>query len=182
MRKLTIVLAAILFMVAGAQAQHVFDKGDKALNLGLGLLGVDGFIPSIEASFEVGMFPTGDVGLISLGAEAGYKYSTYSYTFLNDYNYNYHQFQLGARAAWHLQTFESDKYDVYAGIGLGFRSYTTWESYDYVADEPVYGTNFGLYESVFVGGRMMMGDNLALFAEVGYSSLSAARIGLTFFM
>lgn len=182
MKKLTIVLSAILLMVAGAQAQYVFDKGDIAINAGLGLGGYDGFIPSIEASVEVGVIPTDDVGLVSFGGAVGYKYSTSDYYYNGNNDYNYNQFQFGVRAAWHLHTFTSDKWDVYGGIGIGARIYSVYDGWNTVNSEADYKGKFGAYQELFVGGRMMMNSGFGLFAEAGYSRLSNLRVGLTFKM
>jgi len=180
MKKLTLIIASFLFLISFANAQYVFDKGDIAINAGIGVGGTDGLIPSIEASLEVGVIPTGDVGLVSFGGALGYKYSTYDYYYFGDYNYNYHQFQFGGRAAWHLHTFTSDKWDVYAGLGLGVRMYSVYDGWDFEKDEATNKTKAGLYEEVFAGGRMMLNPGFGLFAEVGYSHLSNIRFGLTF--
>lgn len=183
MKKLAFVLIAIFMMAMGSQAQYIFNKGDLAFNAGIGVLGGDGFIPSIEISGEYGAIPTGDIGLVSFGGMIGYKYSTYSYNYYHniDYDYNYSEFLFGGRAAWHLHTFESDKWDVYAGFGLGARIYTTWE-WDYNKNDIVDTGKFGVYEEFFVGGRMMFSPSFGLFAEVGYSPISTARFGITFFL
>lgn len=183
MKKLALVFAAIFMMALGSQAQYIFNKGDLAFNAGIGVLGGDGFVPSIEISGEYGAIPTGDIGLVSFGGTIGYKYSTYDYGYWHnyDYSYNYHQFIIGGRAAWHLHSFESDKWDVYAGFGLGGQVYTTWE-YDSQKNDIVDKGQFRLYEEFFVGGRMMFSPTFGLFAEVGYSPISTARFGITFLM
>lgn len=181
MKKLTLVFAAFLMFASLSQAQYIFNKGNIGINAGIGVLGTDGLIPSIEASVEVGVIPTGDIGLVSFGGMIGYKYSTYDYYYLVDYSYDYHQFQFGGRAAWHLHTFKSDKWDVYAGLGLGARIWSDW-AYDHGKDEIVDQAHTSLYQEVFVGGRMMFNPSFGLFAEVGYSHLSTARFGLTFVM
>lgn len=180
MKKLALIFTAVLMMASLSQAQHVFDKGDIAINAGIGVGGYDGLIPSIEASVEFGVIPTGDVGLVSFGGALGYKYSTYDYYYLSDYNYSYHQFQFGGRAAWHLHTFTSDKWDAYAGLGLGVRMYSVYDGWDFEKDEATNKAKAGLYEEVFVGGRMMLKPGFGLFAELGYSHLSNIRFGLTF--
>ena len=184
MKKLLLITFSVMMMGFTAQAQHVFDKGDMAINVGIGIGGYGGFFPSIEASGEFGVIPTGDVGLVSFGGELGYKYSkyTYDYWYYNE-SYNYHQFQFGGRAAWHLHTFDSDKWDVYAGLGLGVRLYSDYD-YDYVDGNYVSNriAKANLYEEVFVGGRMMMNSGFGLFAELGYSHLSNIRFGMTFKM
>lgn len=182
MKKLALVFVAVFMATFALQAQHVFDKGDIGINAGLGLGGNGGFIPSVEASVEIGVIPTGDIGLVSFGGMIGYKYSTYSYYFGSDYNYHYNQLEIGGRAAWHLHTFTSDKWDAYAGLGLGAHLHSTYDSWDYNKNEAVRTAQTGVYSEVFVGGRMMMNSGFGLFAEVGYSEISNIRFGLTFKM
>lgn len=177
MKKISFILALVV-MGFMAQAQHVFDKGTLAFNAGIGVLSADGFIPSINVSGEYGMFPTGDVGLISLGGIVAYKYSTYSYNGLwGDDNYNYSQFTIGPRVIWHLHTFASDKYDAYGGVGFGLRMYSdyVWDGY-YDLEKKAKASPYG---EMFVGGRMMLKDKFGLFAEVGYGTLSAVKFGVT---
>lgn len=178
MRKFYFVLLLSL-ITSIAQSQTVFSNGDMSVNAGIGLLSADGFIPSINVSGELGMFPTGDVGLISLGAIVAYKYSTYSYSLLDD-NYNYSQIVVGPRAIWHLHTFSSDKWDAYGGVGFGMRFWS-----DYVIDdgwELKKKAKVSPYGELFVGGRMMFKPAMGLFAEVGYGTLSTAKIGLSFML
>lgn len=183
MKKITFLLVAVLMMSAASQAQYIFNKGDLAFNVGIGILGGDGFIPSIEVSGEYGAIPTGDIGLVAFGGTLGYKYSTYDYGYWHNlnYKYDYSEFIIGVRGAWHLHTFESDKWDVYAGLGFGGRIYTSWE-YDTYKNDIVDKGQFALYEEFFVGGRMMFSPSFGLYAEVGYSPISTARFGITFFL
>lgn len=175
MKKLTLIFAAFIMFTSLSHAQYVFDKDNIGINAGIGLLGYDGYIPSIEASVEFGVIPTGDIGLVSFGGSLGYKYSSYEYRGYSDYNYS--KFAFGARGAWHLHTFKSDKYDVYAGVGFSIASKAKWDEKDLD-----YTTGFNPYADIFVGGRMMFNPGFGLFAEVGYSQLSSARFGLTFVM
>jgi len=177
MKKISFILALVI-MGFMAQAQHVFNNGGLAINAGIGLLSADGFIPSINVSGEMGIFPTGDVGLISVGAIVAYKYSTYSYSLL-DASYNYSQFTIGPRAIWHLHTFASDKWDAYGGVGMGLRMYSDYY-WDYGTSDLEKKAKAAPYGEAFVGGRMMFKDKLGLFAEVGYGTLSAVKFGITF--
>lgn len=186
MKKLTLLFVAMFMMAFGALAQHVFNKGDIGVNAGIGVGGHGGLVPSIEASVEVGAIPTGDVGLVSFGGVAGWKYSYYSYNYdwFDGDNFNYQQFVVGGRAFWHLHTFDSDKWDVYGGVGFGLRM---WTDYDYDWDyNHGYTTTSkaraNAYGEVFAGGRMMIDSKFGLFAEVGYSQLSNIRFGITFLM
>lgn len=177
MKKVYLIFTLVLMGLV-AQTQNVFNNGDLALNVGIGALSAEGFIPSINLSGEMGIFPTGDVGLLAVGAIVAYKYSTYSYAGWFTEDYNYHQFTIGPRAIWHLHTFESDQWDAYAGAGAGLR----------IHSEYVYNSNsfdlekearFSPYVEAFVGGRMMLNDGFGLFAEAGYGTLSAIKVGAT---
>ncbi len=187
MKKLMLIAFSLVMMTFAANAQHVFEKGDIGINAGLGLGGHGGFFPAIEASVEFGVIPTGDVGLVSFGGAVGYKYSKYVYDswWYDGDDYHYNQFTFGGRAAWHLHTFDSDKWDVYGGLGLGLRIWTDYTyDHDYWDDHNELKTtaNTGTYTELFVGGRMMINPGFGLFAEIGYSALSYARFGLTFKM
>lgn len=186
MKKLTLALFAILMMAVGVQAQHVFNKGDMGINAGIGVGGIGGLYPSIEASVEFGTIPTGDIGLVSFGGVVGWKYSrqTYDYWYYNE-TLHYNQFIIGGRGTWHLHTFDSDKYDVYGGVGVGLRlhadyNYDSWD--DQEGWTPTKDSKASIYEEIFVGGRMMLNPGFGLFAEVGYSRISNVRFGLTFLM
>lgn len=177
MRKISLVLLLVMTVVV-TNAQNVFNKGDFGLNAGIGLLSAQGFIPSINVSGELGILPTGDVGLLTVGGIVAYKYSTYTYSWWNE-SYNYHQITIGPRATWHLQTFESKKWDAYAGVGLGFR---VWS--DYVLNNDLSDlerkAKISPYGEAFVGGRMMFKENMGLFAELGYGTLSSVKFGISF--
>ncbi len=176
-----IYLVSILFVIGLiGQSQHVFNKGGFALNGGIGLLSADGFIPSINVSGEFGIFPTGDVGLLSVGGIVAYKYSTYSFSHW-DSNYNYNQFVIGPRVIWHLQTYNSSKWDAYAGAGVGLRLWSDYVFNNSLTDieKKAKATPYG---EAFVGGRIMLKPGLGLFAEVGYGTLSAIKFGITFML
>lgn len=175
MKKVFIVFVMSLFAF-GANAQHVFEKGDLMFNVGLGLFSYDGFIPSVYVSGEYGSIPTGDVGLVSFGGIMAYKYSTYSWG-LYDYDDHYHQFVIGPRGIWHLHVFESDTWDAYAGTGFGVRIHTV---YDWDGSEIVRKGKVSPYGEIFVGGRMMIKDKFGLNAEMGYGTLSVIKFGITF--
>lgn len=186
MKKLVLTISAFLMAIVGLQAQYVFNKGDMAINAGIGLVASYGFYPSVEASFEMGVIPTGDVGLVSFGGEIGWKYSKYSWDYdwynSSDLDYHFNQFIIGGRAAWHLHTFQSDKYDVYGGLGLGARFWTDKSyGYDYNYDDVIESidSRVDIYEEIFVGGRMMLKNNFGIFAELGYGPISAIRAGIT---
>jgi len=179
MKKVTLILLGVVFSLS-IQAQHVFDKGSLMFNAGIGGLSADGWIPSINFSGEYGVIPTGDIGLVSFGGIVAYKYSTWSTSIIVD-DYNYHQFVMGPRAAWHIHAFESDKWDAYGGVGGGIRIWTQYK-WDQSTSDLVKTGKVSPYGEVFVGGRMMFKEKFGLFAEVGYGTLSAIKFGITFGM
>ncbi len=167
MKKLSILL---VFLIAGfttTQAQHVFNKGDLAFNAGIGIPHSYGFIPSINFSGEYGAIPTGDVGIVSFGGLAEFQLGQHDWVYENEV---FPRFYVGARAAWHLQVFESDEWDVYAGAGLGL---TINGKSDY------HSSWSDVNPDIFVGGRWMFSEGMGLFAEVGYTGLSSVKFGIT---
>jgi len=179
MRKLTLLTFAILLGVS-LNAQHVFNKGTLLFNAGIGLGATygAGWIPSVNVSGDVGVIPTGDVGLVSFGGIFEYKYSNWAGTWLNtNYKYNYSQVLIGPRAAWHVHAFDSDKYDAYAGVGGGVRF---WTEYNWNGSKYVNKAKVSPYGELFVGGRMMFSDKFGLFAELGFGTLSVLKFGVTF--
>ena len=170
MKKLVLV-SLIAFLSVSVNAQHVFNKGTLLFNAGIGLpAGGWGFIPTINVSGEIGVIPTGDVGIVSFGGLAEIQFANYA----NDTKV-YPIFIIGPRAAWHLQVFESDKWDVYGGVGFGVKFGQNWNNGNGTYDAKVSG-----YGEGFVGGRMMFSEALGLFAEVGGGSRSFVKFGVTF--
>ena len=179
MKKLfMIALVGLLTISLNVNAQHVFNKGDLMFNAGIGIPnGGYGFIPTLNFSGEYGVIPTGDVGIVSFGGLAEFHLAHYDYYYSSsDYNETWPRFYIGARAAWHLQVFESSEWDVYGGVGFGVQinGKTKHGYYD----------NGGTYVSpdIFLGGRWMFKESMGLFAEVGYTGLSNLKFGITFGM
>jgi hypothetical protein len=181
MKKVTFVvfLALLGFSI---QAQHVFDKGSLMFNGGIGAPYNYGFIPTINFSGDYGVIPTGDEGVVSFGGLAEMQFADY------DWNYYYGAysgsevkpiFYLGPRASWHLLVFESDEFDVYAGVGFGIKFWGEY-NWDDNKNDVVYDPKVGGYGEGYVGGRWMFKDNLGLFAEVGGGAGSVMRFGITF--
>jgi len=177
MRKITLIALTVALGLS-LNAQHVFNKGTLLFNAGIGMLSADGWIPSINVSGEIGVIPTGDVGLVSFGGIIAYKYSTWSGTHISS-KYNYSQFVVGPRAAWHVHAFDSDKWDAYGGVGGGIRIWSQYQ-WDPAKSEYVNKGKISPYGEVFVGGRMMFKEAFGIFAEVGYGTLSVIKFGVTF--
>lgn len=169
MKKLIFLVLAVTFAIT-LNSQSVFNKGSVMFNAGVGGPNNFGFIPTLNFSAEVGVIPTGDIGIVSFGGMTEIQFAQYSYGYLIN-NENFIRFYIGPRATWHLQVFNSDVFDAYAGAGFG---YLINGKSDNVA------STSQVHADVFVGGRWMFAAKMGLFAEVGYTGLSFAKFGITF--
>ena len=169
-----VLAAALLFagMAGAAQAQEVFGKGDKALNIGIGLGStISGTtIPPITASLDFGVADrliNGNNGSISVGGLVGYAGS------YNDYA-TVHYAIVGARGAFHYQFV--DKLDTYAGLLLGYRhARVNWKN-------DIINGSVGASEIAlggYLGARYFFTPKIGAFAELGYS-IAYANVGVTF--
>ena len=174
MKRILFVVLIGIASLATMQAQHVFNKGTLLFNAGLGSPYNYGYIPTINFSGEYGTIPTGDVGIVSFGGLFEIQFADYDWYWAGSNGSGIKPIIiLGPRAAWHLQVFESDKWDVYAGAGFGilFRGQP---------HENYYNSTVSGYGEGFVGGRMMFSETFGLFAEVGGGSRSWGKFGVTF--
>jgi hypothetical protein len=167
MKKIIVLAIAIIFITA-IQAQNVFDKGSIMFNGGIGAPMTDGAIPTINFSGEIGVIPTGSVGVVSFGGLAEFQIANYDWF---DDNEVFPRFYIGPRATWHVTALRSDVFDAYAGTGFGISISGKTDNFD---------SDVNFDADFFVGGRWMFKPSLGLFAEVGYSGLSALKFGLTF--
>ncbi len=147
---------AIVFVASSTFAQN-FEKGDKALNVGIGLGGAYAYslIPAINASFEAGIVDIPNVGVVGVGGFGSFK--AYNDVFGVSSN-----IALGGRAVFHFQFFDTGDFDLYAGFDSGFNS---WTSSNFYIDE-------------FVGARWMKNNKFGFFAEAGYG-ISYLKAGIT---
>ena len=148
-----------MFSVA-VNAQNTFNKGDKIVNLGIGLGGTfSGYTSAIpiSGSFELGIKDNlfDDKSSIGVGAYVGFA-TTNHVTFLYP----------GVRGALHYQFV--DKLDTYAGLMLAMRIWS-YEGYSY--------NDFIL--PFYIGGRYYFTDNIGAFAELGYG-IAYLQLGVSF--
>lgn len=165
--KITFILVFLTTTTLFAQQNGAFSKGDKLLNIGIGINSFyDGGIP-IGASYEQGIAPN-----ISVGVNADYLSHDYlSLKFTAIY--------FGVRASYHvndLLKIKSDKIDLYGGPTLGYRSFS-WKDSD-----QDFGDNYGsgLFLGAYVGGKYYLSNKVGLFTELGSIGSTNARIGVAF--
>ncbi len=168
----TAVLTACISTVAMSQT---YEKGDKLLNIGVGLgggvapSGAKG-IPPVGLSFEIGA-----TDKMSFGAYAGYSSAKQNIWGNIDAEYQY--IIVGARGSYHFD-FNVDKLDPYVGALLGYN----------IASSEITGGNMpagyeasagGFVWAGHAGARYMFKPKFGVFAELGYG-ISYLTAGLAF--
>ncbi len=183
MKKILPLLVVVWFLTGQLNAQDaVFSKGDKVLNLGLGLGNslyqgryYTGQVPPLSASLEFGIADNiiDEKGLIGIGPYLGY--TSYKYQ-VQDWGWKYSNFVLGAKGNFHYQFV--DKLDTYAGILLG---YNLASSREFGAITPGYDYSYsagGLIYGGFIGARYYFRDSFGVMAEAGYG-LTYLTLGIS---
>jgi len=179
----SLLLAALFafgFFLANAQ---VVEKGDKVLNLGIGLgtalysgTGYTGSVPPISGSLEVVLKDDlfDGKGALGLGGYLGYaaykwKYSGY------DYGWKYSNIIIGPRGYLHYNFV--DKLDTYAGLMIGYNivSSKSYGSYTYGGNYSASAS--GIIFSGFIGARYFFSDKVAGFVELG-SGIAYLNLGV----
>jgi hypothetical protein len=183
-----VILTVLVTFIAATllQAQDVFLKGDKAVNLGVGLgsyIGGTGYkttVPPVSISAEWGIKDgllngKSSIGLGGYLAYTSNKWET-AIPLVGTYGYDYTYFIIGARGLFHYQFI--DKLDTYAGLMLGYNV----ASSKYFGEElsvPVSAASAGGFTySTFVGAKYYFTPKLAAFAELGYG-IAAIELGLS---
>lgn len=167
MKKLVLLLVVIVFSLNQLIAQEPsFSKGDKVVNLGIGLgsvyysgFGYRSLIPPVSASFEVGIVDKVlDKGAIGVGGYLGFL----SYNFSNHWRNT--DLVIGGRGNFHYPL--ADKLDTYTGLMLGYDivTYSNLNSYT----GPYSGSSSRIIGAWFIGARYYFSDNIAVMAEFGY--------------
>jgi hypothetical protein len=160
MKKIFTSIFALMLVVAVSQSSfgQAYQKGDKLVNLGIGLRSF--FIP-IGGSVEVGITDQISVGGLAYFA----KWS--------DFNGNV--LYLGARGSYHfneLLKINNDKLDIYGGAGLGYQNWSYKGS-------SLGSLSSGVYFLVHAGGRYYLNDKMGIHAELG-SGVSTLLAGVSF--
>lgn len=173
MKKLVSSLFIVALLACGT-AHAQYQKGDKLLNLGIGLNGYYGGGLPIGASFEYGI-----TDQISVGAQVDFY--TWGYNFGSGYNYRYTFIPIALRGSYHfneLLNLNTDKVDLYGGVQLGYyiSSYSDNSGYSGVYNNG-YG-NKALF-GVHLGGKYYFKPKLGAFAELGYG-VSTLKLGVAF--
>lgn len=182
---LFIVLIFLSLTIVEAQ-ESTFGKGDKVINLGIGIgstlytgSGYTNKFPPVSASFEYcikdGIAKKGSIGV---GGYVGYTSAKWKYTIGGDeWGWKYTNIIVGARGTFHYPLLE--KLDTYGGLLIGYDIISSKEfgtfgtSYYGSADasSPIW--------SMFIGGRYYFNDNIAGMVELGYG-IAYLNLGVAF--
>lgn len=187
MKKLLLVAICVLASSAAAFSQNTFKKGDKVVNLGIGLgntlhsgSGMSTKIPPVSGSFEYGVKDNlfDDKSSLGVGAFVGYASSEYKQTIIghNSTKLKYSDVILGLRGALHYQLVE--KLDTYAGVSLGYDIVSTSVS-NSNHENFANADSSSFFAGVYLGGRYYFTESLAAMAEVGYD-IAALRLGIAY--
>jgi hypothetical protein len=170
------ILFVLLFCLAfnlGTFAQE-FSKGDKVINLGVGLgtyLGYTGYsnkVMPISGSFEYGIVDHLFDEHSAIGIGGYIAYTSWENKIASKWTVS--DFILGARGSFHYQFV--DKLDTYAGVMLGYDVVSYSNSNNDLAGS-------GVASSLFAGARYHFTDNLAVFGELGYG-IAVLEFGIAF--
>ena len=191
MKKFIFTSLLLVFAMVGFSQENTFNKGDKVLNLGVGIgstLYSGGYykssIPPVSASFEVGVKDNlfDEKSSLGIGGYVGYTSAKWEYDYGFDYlgsmsslsaassgssyGWKYSSIILGVRGALHYQLVS--KLDTYTGVLLGYNVVSS-KSFG----TPYGGLNYsaasgGVAWSWFLGGRYYFNEKFAAMAELGY--------------
>lgn len=182
MKKILAFIIVLICFTTGAMAQNTFVKGEKVLNLGIGLgstLYTGGSytsrIPPVSASFEVGVKDNlfDAKSSLGLGGYLGFTGAKWQY---GDWGYKYSSVIVGVRGVLHYQLI--DKLDTYTGLLLGYNIVTSKQFGTAVFGYNYTSSSSGLAYSWFVGGRYYFSDKFAGLLELGYG-ISYLNLGIS---
>jgi len=168
MKKITIALAfATMFLFASNSINaQSYEKGSMILNIGVGVGGNHGGTLAAgfgtSGSFEIGIWPTGDFGVVGLGVVSGFVFSSQA---VSIYTYDYTEFSIGPRGVYHFTIIPVENLDVYAAADLLFVSQTTIYNDGFTPND----TTSDVYGGAVAGVRYYFSDFFGVYGEVGYS-------------
>ena len=199
MKKLLTLALLVLCVVFCTQAQNTvrvgggggglaYEQGDKIFQVGLGLGrtvrsynygwagGYYGVGAALNAAAEFGIHE-----YFSVGVYGGF--GRYGFRVIENYSIN--AIALGVRGSFHYVALANEaldlgmneeKLDLYVSVLLGGEIISTTYANEFNRFNDGFFIDFG----TVLGGRYLLNDRLAVFTELGYGSLSAWTIGVSF--
>lgn len=182
MKKISAFIFVLICLTSGAIAQNTFVKGEKVLNLGIGLgstLYTGGSytsrVPPVSASFEVGVKDNlfDAKSALGVGGYLGFTGAKWQY---GNWGYKYSSVIVGVRGVLHYQLVE--KLDTYTGVLLGYNIVTSKEFGTALIGSNYTSSSSGIAYSWFVGGRYYFTEKFAGLLELGYG-ISYLNLGVS---
>ena len=175
-KKLFSMILAVVAVVSLSAQENTFSKGDKVVNVSIGLgssiygSGFTGGIPPIGLSLEYGIKDNlfDDKSSLGIGAYGGFTTADFGMG-------TYTSILVGARGLLHYQLVE--KLDTYAGLMLGYNIASVKYSSAYVGIGGV--STGGLIYAGFIGARYYFTPKFAALAELGYG-IAVLNLGVSF--
>ncbi|OUJ70151.1 hypothetical protein BXP70_25195 [Hymenobacter crusticola] len=167
------------------QTTSTFHPGDKALNVGIGLLGANhGYdvfgslkqSPALSVTYEQGITDSFGPGTLSLGGLLGYKHYYYEFP-KTDYKASWTDILLMARGTYHYNLTSNPQIDTYAGLTVGVRL-NTYSNTNSTLRDTYKDDGLHLATGIFLGGRYFVTEKVGVFAEAGYD-MTYLKLGLT---
>ena len=175
-------LLALVVAFSFANAQ-VVEKGDKVLNLGVGLgnalysgIGYTGSIPPISGSLEVVIKDDLFDGNGAIGVGGYLGYSSYKWAY-SGWGWKYSNIIIGPRGYLHYNFL--DNLDTYAGLMLGYNILSSKETGNSIPGYNYNASSGGVIFSGFLGARYFFNDNVAAMVELG-SGIAYLNLGVAF--
>lgn len=173
-KNLILFLLAGCFMLLSGSAFAQYEKGDKLLNVGIGVNSYyNGGIP-FGASFEVGVTDE-----ISVGGSIDYLSHNYG-NFAGD-DWRFTALYIGARGSYHfneLLNLSNEAIDIYGGLTLGYRNFSWSDSRFGSGLGNSYGS--GVFLGIYAAGRYYFSEKVGAFLEVGAVGSTNAKLGVAF--
>jgi hypothetical protein len=180
----------LLFLITSSNIHgQNYKEGSIVVNAGIGILSsinyYTGFgvkrTPVLSFTGEYGLMKLGP-GILGVGLAFGYQSASYTYDAgIYYYKDRWTTTMFGARATWHPDILNSDKYDVYGIAQLSFDHF----GYRFTSNDPYYdrysygSSSLSSYVRPYlmVGARYYLSKNFGVFSELGYD-ISYLKLGL----
>ena len=173
--KSLVLIAVVQFFAPELSAQQL-QVGDKQIQAGIGLGGWETYSnesPIISLSYMHGIKDNFLNGKLAVGGSIGYKSAAYD-GFSTRWNWRYTF--VSARGTWHPNFIKSEKFDAYAGLGLGYLNVSVDLEGD-ISGLDVSGSDIVL--AALIGARYSFTENLGAYAEIG-NNLGYLTLGASY--
>lgn len=177
----SLLLVTIFVLSCFISNAQVIEKGEKVLNLGVGLgtalysgSGYTGSVPPISGSLEVvikdDLFDGN--GAIGVGGYLGYAAYKWEYS---GWGWKYSNIIIGPRGYLHYNFLEN--LDTYAGVMLGYNVVSSKETGNSIPGYNYNASSGGVIFSGFIGARYFFNEKVAAMAELG-SGIAYLNLGV----